>query len=108
MHGSFIAYEFQASVHASQARERAPASLLVMRVVLLLFLFLSRVGVAVQMGSSLESMLDIMAGFSTGHEYDRDFLGRLYSCWDSVNPNVKEVQDRIWQASIRMNRSHIA
>ena len=50
--------------------------------------------------TAMLTMLDIMADFSTGGEYDRGFLDELYGCWDSVDPTMRDVHERMWQVSI--------
>ena len=47
----------------------------------------------------METMLDIMGEFSTGSQYPRDFLDKLYGCWDTVDPSMKKIHNRIWQVT---------
>jgi len=48
-------------------------------------------------GGSLQVMLDVMARFSTGSPYDRQYYTELTACWNGIDPTLLETQDRMWQ-----------
>eukprot|EP00095_Tigriopus_kingsejongensis_P008144 maker-scaffold196_size269943-snap-gene-1.33 protein:Tk08144 transcript:maker-scaffold196_size269943-snap-gene-1.33-mRNA-1 annotation:"hypothetical protein AURANDRAFT_63034" len=49
-----------------------------------------------------KDMLDAMQQLLTGDtfEFDRDYLAKLYTCFDKIDPRLKEAQDRAWEGMV--------